>query len=117
MISCDRSVCKDEVKYNGYFTSDDGTLIKCVESECNIEYIVDSSCNGHSGEVITMNNKPKYCNGKVSMNLDTDKSGYFILNNIKAEFTYPNIEKGNDTIIIQSTRYSVTQITTTEEGK
>jgi len=115
LISCNHSVCENVVKNNGYFTSDDGTVIKCLESECSVESNIEVSCNGHSGEVILKNFEPKYCNGNKAMDF-TDKSSHYILNNIAAASTYPNLENGNDTIIIQADRYSITQISTTEEG-
>jgi len=119
LISCQISKCEDIVLNNGYFTSDDGTIIKCSEGECRIQSTIDISCSNHSGEVILMNKNgfyvPQFCNGSKAMDL-TDKLSYYVLNNIDAASTYPNIEKGNDTIIVESYLYSITQITTGSDG-
>jgi len=120
LISCHLSKCEDTVWHNGYFTSDNGNIIKCSESECRIQNTIDISCSNHLGEIILMNKNgyytPQFCNGNKAMDL-TQKMSYYILNNIDAASTYPNIEKGNDTVIVLSDLYSVTQITTDAEGK
>jgi len=58
----------------------------------------------------------KYCNGVLYEDLsDTEK--YYVLSSVDASATYPIIKNGKDTIIIKTDLYSVTQVTTSKDGK
>eukprot|EP00833_Pecoramyces_ruminatium_P017292 jgi/Orpsp1_1/1191324/evm.model.d7180000084972.1 len=88
-------------------------------SSCKYNKLVYQTCINNNGKLINYEERltsvPKYCNNISPENL-TSTGKYYILTSIDASATYPEIKKGNDTIIIKADQYSVTQITTTKNG-
>jgi len=105
---------------NGYFTNSNKDIIECSMSLCKSTNIALPSCIGNDGKLIYSANKNiaeiKYCNGVIGEDLSATEK-YYILSSVDASATYPVIKKGTDTIIIKADLYSVTQVTTSKDGK
>ena len=118
LIYCTANSCDVVSENNGYFSNISNELIKCSESVCLLETLTYTSCI-RSGEVISIaynkNVNVYYCNGKTPTLLP-DNDTYYIVPNVIAKYTYPNLAVGKDTIILKANKYSVTQITTDDKG-
>ncbi|OUM65759.1 hypothetical protein PIROE2DRAFT_7176, partial [Piromyces sp. E2] len=124
LIFCKDEKCEITSVQNGYFLGEIGSinervLIKCRDSRCSNERQKQTGstiCVDVDGEtIINHQNKIRYCHEGNDITLqNTDK--YFTLNNVNARMTYPYIESGDDIIILKASKYSVTQLTTTETG-
>jgi len=118
LIYCTSSSCEIVSKDNGYFSNSSKELIKCSESVCLLEPQTYISCI-KDGEVIALiyNNNVNvyYCEGRTPTLLPNNDAHY-ILSNVVAKYTYPNIVSGKDTIILKANKYSVTQIVTDAKG-
>jgi hypothetical protein len=118
LIYCTANSCDVVSENNGYFSNISNELIKCSESVCLLETLTYTSCI-RSGEVISIaynkNVNVYYCNGKTPTILP-DNDTYYIVPNVIAKYTYPNLAVGKDTIILKANKYSVTQITTDDKG-
>ncbi|ORX42609.1 hypothetical protein BCR36DRAFT_156406 [Piromyces finnis] len=125
VIFCQNNQCKITSVQNGYFLGEIGSLnervlIKCRNTQCSNEKQIESDetniCYGINGQVVlSTNNKARYCNEGNAIKLQNNDN-YFTLMNVNARKTYPLIEPGNDVIILKVSKYSVTQLITTDSG-
>eukprot|EP00833_Pecoramyces_ruminatium_P017900 jgi/Orpsp1_1/1191932/evm.model.d7180000089475.1 len=114
LIYCSGNSCDNIYENNGYFTNYNRELIKCSEGVCLYIRYTAGVCL-LNGDVIKSYDINYYCNnGKPEMFPETEK--YYVVSNVDVKYAYPEIEAGTDTIILKATTYSITQITTDENG-
>ncbi|OUM57859.1 hypothetical protein PIROE2DRAFT_17026 [Piromyces sp. E2] len=117
LMNCDDiENCQISKETDGYFiNSYDYNYIKCSKSKCNLINSPPLTCNNNQNEVISHDNQMFYCHGKNEITFSTTKK-YYAISEIKASSRYPIIEKGNDTILILISQFSIIQVTTPAEG-
>lgn len=107
--------CEISEQENGYFiNSYNNDVIKCNNSICD-KFSPGNSCINNDNEIIMENNYPYFCHENELLNfLDIDH--YYELPNVNASSIFPTVKKGNDSILLKISRYSVSQYITESEG-
>jgi len=117
LIYCMNKSCSTEKQDNGYFTNSDFDIIMCNFGVCypKTNYQTSITCNYHNAELIPTTLKPVFCLNNKEIKLE-DEDAYYIINNIDPRYTYPNVVEGDGEIFVKVNKYSITQITTSENG-
>jgi len=114
LIYCDTESCEITTQSNGYFINSLFDINICKNSICQLVEI-KGQCSNHNYEVTNYNGYNYFCvnNAKYSF---SKTNQYLEVSNIKASSIFPNIEYGNDKILVKIDEYSVTQYITDSNG-
>jgi len=117
LIYCYNNNCNLTKEDNGYYvnTYQVKNGIKCVESKCSL-FKVGISCYKHENSIVYKNSQFIYCDGHNLENMSSSNK-YYPLPDVNAVSTYyPQIDSGNNIILVTTDSYSLKQYITNEEG-
>jgi len=104
LIYCSGNLCYTITENNGYFTNKNRELIKCYEGTCLFVGYIKGTCS--SDDTCDVTNGERF----------PSKDKIYVLKNVDTKYTYPEVRKGNDVILLEATTYSIKQTTTDEKG-
>lgn len=122
LIYCYNYSCEISREEYGYFVNEyqfrmteEYVGIKCVDSTCTL-FKVGKSCYKHENGIVYNNyGNFKYCNGHEELYMDGTR--YHPLSDVNAGSTfYPQVDSGNDIILVKTDQYSLKQYTTSYKG-
>lgn len=115
LLFCNNNSCEISTQTNGYFINKLNDVIQCHNSKCN-NFKAKEYCDSDSYyQVILYKNSAYYCNRNNKISFPSTEK-YYEISNISAKSIYPEVQYGNDIILIKIDKYSITQYLTNNDG-